>query len=169
MSDPNLPAAFDVLVRTFLVMAMIVLASRIFGLRSFSKMSGFDFPVAVAFGSVLASSVTSPDQSIWVPLFAVVSLFAWQMVVSPLRKYFRSVERAVDNRPLMVMENGEILEDNLRSGGMTRQDLMAKLREANVSRLEEVNIAVIEGAGDFTVIRGAKTPSPELLENVRRR
>ena len=168
MSDLDVPPLFDLIVRTFLIMFAIIAASRIFGLRSFSKMSGFDFPVAVALGSVLASAVTAPDQSVWVPILAIVALFIWQMIVAPLRQRFRKLERVVDNRPLLVMEDGKVLDDNLRLGGMTRFDLWAKLREANVARVEDVRIAVIEAAGEFTVVYGTDEVSPELLEDVRR-
>lgn len=168
MSDFTMPLLFDLILRTFLMMFAIILASRIFGLRSFSQMSGFDFPVAVALGSVLASAVTTPDQSLWVPILAIAALFSWNMIVAPLRQRFRRLERVVDNLPLLVMQDGEVLDDNLRLGGMTRFDLWAKLREANVARIEDVKIAVIEAAGEFTVVYGAHDVSPELLEDVRR-
>ncbi|MBY8965384.1 YetF domain-containing protein [Algiphilus sp.] len=168
MSNLELPLLIDLIGRTFLMMFAIILASRLFGLRSFSQMSGFDFPVAVALGSVLASAVTAPDQPVWVPILAVAALFSWQMIVAPLRQRFRKLERVVDNLPLLVMEDGKVLDDNLRIGGMTRFDLWAKLREANVARIDDVKIAVIEAAGEFTVVYGADEVSPELLEDVRR-
>lgn len=168
MSDLDLPLLFDLVLRTFLVMFAIILASRVFGLRSFSQLSGFDFPIAVAFGSVLASAITTPDQSIWVPILAVAALFCWHMIVAPLRQRFPKLERAVDNQPLLVMEDGKVLDENLRIGSMTRFDLWAKLREANVAKLDQVKIAVIEASGEFTVVYGSDTVSPELLEDVRR-
>lgn len=168
MTEFDILLPLDLIARTFLMMLAIILASRLFGLRSFSKMSGFDFPVAVALGSVLATAVTAPDQPLWVPILAIAALFCWQMLVAPLRQRFRKLERAVDNQPLLVMEGGKVLDDNLRIGSMTRSDLWAKLREANVAKLDQVKIAVIEASGEFTVVYGSDTVSPELLEDVRR-
>jgi uncharacterized membrane protein YcaP (DUF421 family) len=168
MADFDIPLLLDLTLRAFLVMAVILLASRIFGLRSFSKMSGFDFSVTVAIGSVLGIAVTSPDQSVVLPIMAIVALFIWKMVVSPLRKRFRKVEHVLDNMPLLVMEDGKVLNENLQRGGMTRADLWAKLRAAHVARLEDVKIAVLETTGDVTIVFGSADISPELLEDVRR-
>lgn len=162
------PLLLDLTLRTFLVMIVILLASRIFGLRSFSKMSGFDFSVTVAFGAVLATALTTPKQTIWIPVTAVLALFIWQMVMSALRKRFQKVAQAVDNVPLLLMEDGKVLGDNLQRGGMTRADLWAKLREANVAKLDEVKIAVLETTGEVTVVFGSNEVSAELLEDVQR-
>ncbi len=85
MANLDIPLLLDLTLRAFLVMFVILVVSRIFGLRFFSKMSGFDFAVTVAIGSVLATSVTAPDQSVWVPVMAILALFIWQTVVSSLR------------------------------------------------------------------------------------
>lgn len=50
----------------------------------------------------------------------MVALYVRQMIVAKLRQRFRRLERVVDN---------------LRLGGITRFDLRAKLREANVDRV----------------------------------
>ncbi|NKI34741.1 DUF421 domain-containing protein [Wenzhouxiangella sp. XN79A] len=168
MFEFDLPLIVDLILRAFLVMITIVLASRIFGLRSFSKMSSFDFSVTVAIGSVLATAVTMRDQSVWVPITAVLALFVWQMTISPLRRRIGMIQRAIDNRPLLVVEDGKVLNDNLARGGMTRADLWSRLRAANVAQLEEVKIAVLETTGDVTVIHGSHAVSPELLEGVQR-
>jgi uncharacterized membrane protein YcaP (DUF421 family) len=162
-----MPLLFDLVLRTFVVMTTLVVASRLFGLRSFAQMSGFDFPVVLATGAVLASTVTNPQQPVWIPALAIVALFVWQMVLAPLRQRFALVAGAVDNRPRLVMKDGQVLDDNLRKGGMTRSDLWAKLREANVAKLDQVRIAVVESTGEVTVIHGADEVSPELLEDVR--
>lgn len=39
------------------IYAALLVCSRLAGLRSFSKLSGFDFPVTVAFGSLLATVI----------------------------------------------------------------------------------------------------------------
>ncbi|SFD93714.1 DUF421 domain-containing protein [Roseivivax sediminis] len=158
----------ELLLRVTLLMAVVIAMSRIFGLRSFSKLSGFDFAVTVALGSVVASGLTATDKSLWIPICAVVVIFLWQMAVAPLRTHFRAAENTIDNGPLMVMENGKILEQNLARADMTRADLWAKLRDENVGDLSRVQAAVVEATGVFTVLHGHEKVSDELLEGVRR-
>lgn len=165
---PDLP---DILLRTVLAVAAIILLTRLNGLRSFSKMSGFDFAITVATGSVLASTITSPSQTVLVGIGALASLFAVQAGISAVRARSDTFENALDNCPLLVMEDGRILEENLRRSGMTKGDLYGKLREANALDLTLVRAVVFESTGDVSVLHASgpdDTLSPELLEGVRR-
>ncbi|SLN48677.1 hypothetical protein ROJ8625_02378 [Roseivivax jejudonensis] len=158
----------DALLRVFILMAVVIAMSRVFGLRSFSKLSGFDFAVTVAMGSVVSSGLMSTDRPIWVPVAALLAIFIWQMVVAPIRTHWRFAENTIDNGPLLVMENGEILDRNLEKADMTRADLWAKLRDENVGDIRRVQAAVVESTGVFTVLHGHERVSPQLLDGVRR-
>jgi uncharacterized membrane protein YcaP (DUF421 family) len=130
----------------------LVLYTRIAGLRSFSKMSSFDFALTVAFGSVIAGTILSSDPPLLRSAVALGSLYALQFLVSRLRVGAPAVSRIVDNRPLLLMAGPEVLDDNLRRARVTREDLLAKLREANVTRWEQVRAVVMETSGDISVL-----------------
>ena len=49
---------------TVAIFATVIALTRIVGLRSFSKMSSFDFAMTVAVGSVMASTATSPTTTL---------------------------------------------------------------------------------------------------------
>nr|WP_274388191.1 YetF domain-containing protein [Salsipaludibacter albus] len=75
----------------------------------------------------------------------------------------------VENDPVLLMDGGRILEDNLAATRVTRDDLYAKLREANVLNLDQVRAVVLETTGDVSVLHGpADQFDPDLLASVRR-
>ena len=154
--------------RVFAVLSVIIIAHRLFGLRSFSKLSGFDFAVTVALGSVLASAATATDTSVWVPVSGVICLFLFQAALAPLRTRLSAVETIVDNAPLLVMEDGRILTENLVKADMTHADLMAKLREANVQHFDKVRAVVVETTGGVSVMHGDHATDTRLLAGVQR-
>lgn len=161
----------QIALRAALTIAVIIALTRVHGLRSFSKMSGFDFAITVSIGSVLAGAVTTLSTPMWHFIVALVALFAIQMVTAKFRARSNAVEDTLDNAPLLVMENGAVLDDNLIAAGMTRSDLWAKLREANAYQIDKVHAVVVESTGDVSVLHESKTggePSPEVLEGVRR-
>lgn len=159
----------EIILRTFLVMAVIIGLTRMNGLRSFSKMSGFDFAVTVAIGSVLAGAITATDKSLWLGIGGILGLFAFQALVARVRARSPAVERALDNRPLIVMRDGKISEANLKKAGMSKSDVAAKLREANALRVEDIHAVVVESTGDVSVLHGEAGDgvSPMLLEGLR--
>ena len=71
-----MPDLILILLRAMLVVATIIVLTRLHGLRSFSKMSSFDFAITVSIGSVLAGAVTTLTTGLWVYLTALAFL-AW--------------------------------------------------------------------------------------------
>lgn len=161
----------DLMLRIPIVVGAIILFTRLHGLRSFSKMSGFDFAVTVSFGSILAGAVTAPKTNLDVFLFALGGLFVMQVILSQARARFSFPATLLDNAPLLVMESGNILKANLKNAGMTEADLIAKLREANAFDLRTVHAVIVESTGDVSVLHGdpdGPKPDPRVLEGVRR-
>lgn len=139
---------------------------RINGLRSLTKMSSFDFVTTVAIGSLIATVVLSDKPSLLQGVVALVGLFALQGGVAFLRR--RVGLSSVENQPVLLMDGPTILEDNLAATRVTRDDLVAKLREANVLNLDQVRAVVLETTGDVSVLHGDQAAFDRvLLEGVQ--
>ncbi|NBC17254.1 MAG: DUF421 domain-containing protein [Bacteroidetes bacterium] len=149
-----------VLMTTLGIYGSVVVLTRLGGLRSFSKMSSFDFAVTVAIGSVIASTVVAKDPPLLQGAMALAALYAVQLGVAALRARSTTVQRLVDNEPLLLMAGTRILHDNLRRAQVTEADLRAKLREANVIDLEQVRAVVQETTGDVSVLHAAPDAPP---------
>ncbi len=133
----------------------IILLVRVVGLRSFSKMTNFDFVMTIAMGSLLAGASQSSDwPGLLQTIAAMASLFAVQYVVARLRKRFDAFDTLVQNTPILLMRDGVMLDDALRATRVSKEDLIAKLREANVLELSAVRAAVLETTGDVSVLHG---------------
>lgn len=149
---------------------VLIALIRVVGLRSFSKMSSFDFAMTVAVGSVLASTIVAPTPALPQAAVALASLFGVQYVIAAVRKHTEWAEHVVDNEPLVLMAGDCILHDNLRRARVTENDLWAKLREANVLDPQEVRAVVLETTGDISVLHGQPDRvdlHPCLLRGVR--
>ncbi len=132
-------------------LALIAL-TRVAGIRSFSKMSGFDFAVTVAIGSVLASIVVSKDPPIFSGIATLTILFVIQIGFAALRCRWDFIGDLADNKPRLIMIGHIIQHDQLKKAKMTESDLMGKLREANVLDFSQVELVVAETTGDVSVL-----------------
>lgn len=150
-----------------LALLFIILLVRLNGLRSFSKMTNFDFVATVATGSLLAGASQSSD---WLGFVrscsAIGGIFLAQFLLAWTRRQSDGFENAIQNQPVLLMREGEILPDALRQTRVARDDLMAKLREANVLDMSKVRAAVLETTGDVSVLHG-DTLAEVLLSGVR--
>lgn len=165
------PPFADALLRgallSILALLWVVFLTRLVGLRSFSKMTTFDFVMTVAMGSLVASASQSTD---WTrfgqALAAMAGLFAVQYAVARGRHLSNGFEDLVQNTPVILMRDGEICDAALEKTRVARSDLVAKLRQAGVADMEDVRLVVLETTGDISVLTG-DAPEPRLLDNTR--
>lgn len=133
----------------------VVTLARIVGLRSFAKMSAFDFVATVATGSLLASAATSTNTAGFVrAIAAMTALFAAQWAIAWGRQRSDAVRHLVDNQPRVLMRDGEFDEAALAETRVSKADVIAKLREADVDDKSQVEAVVLEATGDFSVLSG---------------
>jgi uncharacterized membrane protein YcaP (DUF421 family) len=156
-----------VLISALGIYAALLVLTRITGLRSFAKMSSFDFAITVAFGSVLASTILAPSPDLLTGAFGLVVLYGIQYGVSASRRLTATIEALVDNEPLLIMAGEKVLSDHLDKARMTEDDLRSKLRMAGVSHPSQVLAVVFETSGDVSVVKTSDEVDPWVFASVR--
>ena len=139
---------------TLAMYAAIIAITRLNGPRSFAKMSAFDFATTVAIGTLLGSTIVSENPSVLRGVVAVSALLGLQHLIARLRVAGRGFRRGIDNSPLLLMRDGEILHDNLRASRVAESDLWFQLRAANVGDVGAVRAVVLETTGEVSVLHG---------------
>lgn len=166
VDEPMLDTVLRGLVLAAVGLLWVTTLIRINGLRSLSKMSNFDFVMTIALGSLLASAAGSTEWQDFVQvLAAMVSLFAVQWTMNQLRMKWPGFRTIVQNRPVVLLRNGEFREDAMHETRVSRADLFEKLRAANVSDISNVRAVILETTGDVSVVQGEKLDD-DLLEGV---
>lgn len=163
-------AIWMVIVSTAGIYIALIAFTRMAGLRSFSKMSSFDFAITVSFGSIIAGVVMAKDPPLLNAIIGLGALYGLQITVASLRGSSSFMSKLVNNEPLLLMRGTEILEDNLKKAKVTHSDLRAKLREANATKMSQIHAVVMEATGDIAVLHNDDPDhevDDEILEGVR--
>lgn len=141
--------------KALLIYAVIIMYTRLSGLRTFGKLSSFDFAITIAIGSIIATVILSDTTTLVQGMVALGALIGLQFIISKFRRWWYPVEKAVSNTPLLLMIDGRILDKNLEQVSLSENTLISKLREANVFDLSEVRAVVMETTGDISVLHTA--------------
>ncbi|PVW13496.1 DUF421 domain-containing protein [Marixanthomonas spongiae] len=152
----NLTEIPEVFIGTTVIFILLILYTRLFGLKSFSKMTGFDFVITVAIGNIIAMTVNTGSPSVLVGAVLLLILYALNYLINYIRFKSQSVEKLIENKPIMLMRNGEILKENMKRSKVTESELQSKLREANVINLSQVKAVILESTGDVLVLHTDK-------------
>ncbi len=147
------------------VYVVVIVLTRWSGPRSLAKMSSFDFAATIAVGSTVASTATG-GTSLVTGAFALLLLYLLQYVVARLRQR-GLLGGLVDNEPLALVLDGEVLSLNLAAAGISQGELWAQLRLSGVRSRAQVRAVVLETTGDLSVVTGDDPVDEDLLKGVR--
>ena len=154
-------------VLTALAIAWTLLLARGAGLRAVSKATAFDFAATIATGSLIAQAGTRSNWSDYGQAMAAIgAIFLVQYLLARGRTHSSRFADAIDNTPVLLMEDGRFLEKAMAETRVTRATLLEKIRMSGAKRIEDVRAVVLETTGDVAVMTG--DVDAELLKGVRR-
>jgi uncharacterized membrane protein YcaP (DUF421 family) len=153
------------LVLGLLAYVSLVVLLRVSGKRTLSKMNAFDFVVTVALGSTLASVLTSKSVSLVQGVMALALLILMQLVSTFLAVRSDWYQRLIKAQPTLIYFRGEFLEDAMRKQRITREEILAAMRQQGAAVPEDVDAVVLETEGSLSVLR-QNASSPDSLEQL---
>lgn len=162
----------ETLLGSLMIFVAVIILTRIIGLRSFAKFTAYDFAFTVAIGSIISSTLTSSTTIVHGSV-AIASLLVLTYIFSTLQKKIPMLSSTISNDPLLLMKGATILNENLKHARIEESQLMAKLREANVYKFDQVLAVVLESTGDISVLHTtsddeeASKIADEILKGVR--
>ncbi|TCP30201.1 uncharacterized membrane protein YcaP (DUF421 family) [Scopulibacillus darangshiensis] len=142
----------EIILRTVIIFITIFIWSRILGKKLVSHMTFFDFVAGISLGSLVASSIMTPDihllQSvISISLFAFLSLLLGIISFNSL-----SLRKIINSGPAVVIKDGEVQDDELKKARLTIHDLMMLLRKKDVFYIDQIEAAMLETDGTLSVL-----------------
>ena len=152
----NLDTSLIIIISVVLIFTGFIILTRISGLRTFAKMTSFDFATTIAIGSILASIALNPKTSVGNGLICLIAIVAFQVLFAFIQRKSESFRTMATNEPVLLMRDGEIDYDALSKVNLHKSELIAKLREANVLDFSEVRAVVFESTGDVSVLHSNK-------------
>ena len=142
---------FQALWRTVLFYGILILVIRLMGKRQIGQMEPSEFVVTMLVANLAAIPLEQTDfplHSGIIPIFTVLFL---EIAVSWLSMRSIKLRKFLCGKPIILMENGTILQKNLRKSRITLDELTAKLREKDVLDLKTVQFAILETNGNLSV------------------
>ncbi len=142
----------DVVLRAALAFIFLVALLRVIGRRELSSLEPFDLILLVVIGDLVQQGVTQSDYSFTGILLSVGTFAVLTVVLSFLSARVRWVRPVVEAAPLIVVQDGKVIEKNLRRERMTAAEVAAEARQQQIGSLDEVQWAVVESNGRVSFV-----------------
>ncbi len=154
---------FQTLIGCAIIFVVIIVLTRIIGLRAFAKFTAYDFAFTVAIGGIISSTLTS-NTSLAHGSIAIAGLLMITFTFSYLQRKFSLLNKIISNAPLLLMDGSTLLHENLKYARIEEEQLIAKLREANVLNFDQVFAVVLESTGDISVLHASDSERNERFD-----
>jgi uncharacterized membrane protein YcaP (DUF421 family) len=142
----------DIVIRAFFAFLFVIIVTRVIGRRELSSLEPFDLILLIVLGDLIQQGVTQSDYSFTGLVLAGGTFTALTVAVSYLVFRFRRVRPLFEPEPLILVEDGKVIDRNLRRERLTPQELAAEARLQQIPSLAEVRWAVLETSGKISFI-----------------
>ncbi len=137
--------------RTLLLYTILIAVIRLMGKRQIGQMEASEFVVTM----LVANLAAIPMQDGGIPLFSglvpILTVLGMELVLSTVSLRSLFLRRLLCGRPVILIENGNILQNNLRRTSITLDELSSHLRQKNVLDPKTVQYAILETDGNLSV------------------
>lgn len=134
------------------VYIFIVVAIRLFGKKELAQLSIIDLVFILLISNAVQNAMVGPDTSLLGGLCAAGTLFAMNFLLKYAMYRFPLLSTAIQGHAIMLIYNGQVLDDNLVKARISVNELEEAAREHGVKSITEVNLAVLEVDGNISVL-----------------
>ena len=142
----------DIVFRAIVLFGFMFLLTRVIGRRELSSLEPFDLILLIVLGDSIQQGLTQDDYSITGAVIAVGTIALLQLFVSYTSFKFPWARRVLDGDPIVLMQDGEVIERNLKRERITQEELAEQARGQQIASLADVQWAVFEPSGSISFI-----------------
>ncbi|WP_371366755.1 hypothetical protein SRRS_09950 [Sporomusa rhizae] len=145
--------AIEYSLRTALSFFLLLLLTRTFGRKQLAEITLFDFISTITLGTLAVSSLITPILNLVTGLITLAVWAGLVMVSNFLSLKSLPARKFLEGEPVMVIHNGQVLENNLAKTYYTVNDLLAQLRIKNIFDPSEIQIGILEANGELSILK----------------
>jgi len=138
-------------VRTGIIYLVLIAAVRLLGKRQVGQMEPSEFVVTMLVANLASIPMEDPGIPLLSGVVPIGTVLGMELLLSALCLRSIFVRKLLCGKPVILIENGKILQENLRRTRVTLDELTGHLREKEVLDLRSVQYAILETNGNLSV------------------
>jgi len=142
----------DIVIRAAVIFFFVFGITRALGRRELNSLEPFDLILLVVTGDLVQQGVTQSDYSLTGALLAISTIGLLTLALSYASFRVRRLRPLLEGTPLVLIDDGRVLTENLRRERITLEELESEARLAQLSSLDRVRWGILETNGKISFI-----------------
>lgn len=143
----------DIAIRAVLLYAFIIFVLRVTGRRELSSLTAVDLVLLIVLGDAVQQGLTQDDYSVTGAMIAVATIASLQVGTSYLSFRSNRAKRVLEGLPIVVIQDGELVEENLRRDRLTPDDVAEEMRMQQIASFDDVKWGILETNGQISFVK----------------
>ena len=137
--------------RTVILYLILIAAMRLLGKRQIGQLEPSEFVVTMLVAELATLPLQNPKSGMSSAIIPIGIILVLELGLSILSMKSIPVRKLLCGKPVILIENGHLLQDNLRKNRLTLDELTGHLREKDVLDISSVQYAILETSGNISV------------------
>jgi uncharacterized membrane protein YcaP (DUF421 family) len=142
----------DIALRGIVLFLFVSFIMRIVGRRELSSLGAIDLVLLIVLGDSIQQGLTQDDYSVTGAMIAVSTIAVMQVSLSYLGFRFRWLRPVLEGEPIVIVQDGRVIERNLRRDRITVDEVLEEARQQQIGSLDDVAWAVLEANGQISFL-----------------
>jgi uncharacterized membrane protein YcaP (DUF421 family) len=143
----------DIAIRAVVLYCFLIFLMRVIGRRELSSLGPVDLVLLIVLGDAIQQGLTQDDYSVTGALIAICTIAAMQVFVSYLSFRSSRMRKVLEGHPIVVIQDGKLLDANLRRQRMTPDEIAEEMRMQQIGSFDDVAWAIVENNGTISFIK----------------
>lgn len=164
----------ELFIRSSILYFMLFGTAKAMGFRQPGILTPYNFLMAAGISHIAASRMVNPKSRL---IDAMVILIIFTLIYLFISYLYFKAPKAVTQKPIILIENGKILKNNLSKTKLTIDNLFSILRQKNAHNIQKVDYLIAEATGDFSASINSSSlpvtkkdmgiePKPDILSEI---
>lgn len=145
-------AFWEMTLRTIISFVILMILARFMGKKQVSQLTFFHYVTGITIGSIAANLAGESETPFLNGLYAMLLWALLTMLANYLSFKSVKIRVALDDKPMIVVKDGKIIEGSLQKLRLNFNELNMMLREQSIFSMKDVNYAIFETNGNLSVM-----------------
>lgn len=146
----------DIIIRSLVSLVVLFVITELMGKKQISQLNMFDYIIGISIGSIAASlsvddSINYIDGALSIVVYGGIAAFISYLTTKSivLRRFFTST-------PVVIMNKGKIIYENLKKSKLDINDFLQIARENGYYDISQINCSILESSGKVSFLPKSK-------------
>jgi uncharacterized membrane protein YcaP (DUF421 family) len=143
----------EAVIRGAVTYFFLLVIFRVSGKRTLAQITTFDFILLLIVSEATQNALVGNNASMTHAFLVILTLVAIDIALSLLKRRWPTLDRWIEGLPLVIVEKGRPLKENMRHARVDEEDVLTAAREhQGLLTMDQIGLAVLERNGQISIV-----------------